>query len=107
MLKACPDQQFILDHCGNPDVASGAFAPWVDSMRQLAAFLNLAVEMSGIAVNCRVGAVNLVTIKPYIKQMIDCFGPARIIWGSDWPVVNKALQLGEWIDMSWQLLTAL
>jgi predicted TIM-barrel fold metal-dependent hydrolase len=45
LLRACPDQQFILGHCGNPDVASGAFAPWVDSMRQLVAFPNLAVKM--------------------------------------------------------------
>jgi predicted TIM-barrel fold metal-dependent hydrolase len=59
------------------------------------------------AVNCRVGTANLVTIKPYIEQMIDCVGSARIVWGSDWPVVNRALKLGIWIDMSRQLLSVL
>ncbi|MGB8817805.1 MAG: amidohydrolase [Rhizobiaceae bacterium] len=107
LLKACPDQQFVLDHCGNPDVASGAFAPWAQSMRQLAAFPNLAVKLSGIAVNCAPGTANLATIKPYFDHMMECFGPERIVWGSDWPVVNLACGLQDWIDISQALISSL
>jgi predicted TIM-barrel fold metal-dependent hydrolase len=107
LLSACPDQQFILDHFGNPDVVGGGFVHWAHSMKQIATFPNVVVKMSGIAVNCGEGKANLTSIKPYFEHMIEWFGADRIVWGSDWPVVNKALLLGEWIDMSRQLLGAL
>ena len=107
LLKACPDQQFVLDHFGNPDVAAGAFEPWELTMRQLALFPNLAVKMSGIAVNCASGKATLDTIRPYAERMIELFGPSRIVWGSDWPVVNLACGLPDWIEISRALLSPL
>lgn len=105
LLKACPDQTFILDHCGNPDVAAGAFKPWAASMKTLAAFPNLSVKMSGIAVNCAPGTATLETIRPYAEKMIELFGPQRVVWGSDWPVVNLACGLPDWIDISKAILS--
>ncbi len=104
LLKACPEQPFILDHCGNPDVTAGAFEPWAASMKTLATFPNLAVKMSGIAVNCAPGTATLETIRPYAEHMIELFGPERVVWGSDWPVVNLACGLPDWIDISKAIL---
>jgi L-fuconolactonase len=39
--------------------------------------------------------------------VIDCFGPNRIVWGSDWPVANLGVGLPKWIDQSRALLAAL
>ena len=107
LLKVCPDQQFILDHCGNPDVAAGAFDPWAASMKKLAEFPNLAVKLSGIAVNCAPGTASLETIRPYAEHLIELFGPQRIVWGSDWPVVNLACGMPDWIDISKAILSGL
>lgn len=107
LLRACPDQSFVLDHCGVPDVAGGSFAPWAASLRQLAAFPNLSVKLSGIAAYCAPGTATLATIRPYVDHVIDCFGPSRIVWGSDWPVVNLRASLPDWLTMSRALIADL
>lgn len=107
LLRACPDQTFILDHCGVPDVAGGGFAPWAASLRLLGGFENLSVKLSGIAAYCAPGTATLETIKPYVDHVIDCFGPARIVWGSDWPVVNLRSTLPDWLTMSRALIADL
>ena len=107
LLRACPDQIFVLDHFGNPDVAGDGFAPWAESLRRLAAFPNLFVKFSGIAANCRPDQVNKATLQPFADHLIDCFTPARILWGSDWPVVNITSGLPDWITLTRELLAGL
>ncbi|MGL4488375.1 MAG: amidohydrolase family protein [Rhizobiaceae bacterium] len=104
LLKACPDQQFVLDHCGNPDIAAGGFESWARTMRQLVSFPNLAVKMSGIAVNCAPGTATLDTMRPYVLHLIELFGADRVVWGSDWPVVDLGCGLPDWIDISRAIL---
>lgn len=107
LLRVCPDQVFVLDHCGVPDVAGGDFETWSVSLRALAAFPNLSAKLSGIAAYCAPGTANLETIKPYVDHVIDCFGPGRIVWGSDWPVVNLRSTLPDWLTLSRQLISDL
>jgi predicted TIM-barrel fold metal-dependent hydrolase len=107
LLRACPDQVFVLDHCGNPDIAAGAFGPWAESLRRLAAFSNLHVKLSGITVNCGDLPVTEALLKPYVDHVIDCFGPSRILWGSDWPVVEIRSSLPDWISLTHALLAGL
>lgn len=107
LLRACPDQQFVLDHCGVPDVAGGDFATWSTTTRALAAFPNLSAKLSGITTYCAPGTATLSTIKPYVDHLIDCFGPARILWGSDWPVVNLRATLPDWLTLTRHLIADL
>ncbi len=107
LLRACPDQPFVLDHCGVPDVAGGDFARWSTTLRALAAFPNLSAKLSGIAACCAPCTATLATIKPYVDHLIDCFGPARIVWGSDWPVVNIRTTLPDWLTLSRVLIADL
>lgn len=107
LLRALPDQQFVLDHCGVPDVAGGDFATWSTSLRALAAFPNLTAKLSGITTYCAPGTATLATIKPYVDHLIDCFGPARILWGSDWPLVNIRSTLPDWLTLTRTLIADL
>lgn len=107
LLRACPDQVFVLDHCGNPDIAAGAFQPWAESLRRLATFPNLYIKLSGITVNCGDLPVTAALLKPYVAHVIDCFGPSRILWGSDWPVVEIRSSLPDWISLTHTLLAEL
>lgn len=106
LLRACPDQVMVLDHCGNPDIAAGAFEPWAAGLRRLAAFPNLYIKLSGITANCA-GAVTADLLRPYVAHVIDCFGPERVLWGGDWPVVNIRSSLPEWIELTEALLAGL
>ncbi|MFN3845189.1 MAG: amidohydrolase family protein [Paracoccaceae bacterium] len=100
-------QIFVLDHCGNPDIAADAFAPWAASLCRLAALPNLYAKLSGITANCAPGTVTVDRLRPYVLHLIDCFGPERIVWGSDWPVVTINSTLPDWVDFSRTLLAPL
>jgi predicted TIM-barrel fold metal-dependent hydrolase len=88
LVRACPDTQFVLDHCGNPDIAAGEVEQWRAGLRPLAAMPNLVAKLSGVYANVAPGTAGLATVRPYVEEVIDTFGPERCLWGSDWPVVN-------------------
>jgi predicted TIM-barrel fold metal-dependent hydrolase len=100
LVRACPEVRFVLDHCGVPDIAGGDFAVWRVSMARLAALPNLWVKLSGIT------AYGL-EVAPYVAETLRLFGPARMIWGGDWPVVNLGAGLPGWIAMTGDLLAGL
>ncbi len=107
LARACDDQVLVLDHCGVPDIAAGAFAPWAEAMTRLAALPHLRVKLSGITAYCAPGTASTELLRPYVDHVIESFGPARVLWGGDWPVVNLGVGLPDWIGMSRALLSAL
>ena len=104
LIRACPDQVFVLDHFGNPDIAHDGFEPWFQTMRQLAQNPQIYVKFSGITVNARPDQVNVPVLQPYVNALIDLFGVGRIVWGGDWPVCNLGSGLPGWIDLTHALL---
>jgi predicted TIM-barrel fold metal-dependent hydrolase len=106
LLRACPDQVFVLDHCGVPDVVAGDWVDWEAGVAAFAAFPNVVVKLSGITAYCAPGA-EVAEIRPYVERLLELFGPERMLWGSDWPVVNLGAGLPGWIDMTRDLLAGL
>lgn len=107
LVRACPNQTYVLDHCGVPDVAGGAFEAWSEGMKAVAALPQVNVKLSGITAYCAPGTANLETVRPWVERVVDLFGPERIVWGGDWPVVNLGVGLPAWIDMTRALLAGL
>ncbi len=107
LIAACPDQMFVLDHCGNPDVAGGGFDAWAPGIAAVAVLPNVVVKLSGITTNCAPGTVSVFTLKPFFNHLLHSFGPDRMLWGSDWPVVNLATGLPDWIAITHTLLADL
>ena len=56
---------------------------------------------------CAPGTSSQETIQPYVDIVLDCFGPNRMVWGSDWPVVNLGKGLQEWIQVTRNILSNL
>jgi predicted TIM-barrel fold metal-dependent hydrolase len=107
LLAACPDQQFVLDHCGVPDIAGGAFDSWAAEIRAVAAFPNVVCKLSGITAYCAPGQATEAAVAPYVAHVLDCFGADRVLWGGDWPVVNLGAGLPEWITICRHILAGL
>ncbi|MCB1342974.1 MAG: amidohydrolase [Pseudooceanicola sp.] len=97
LADACPNTRFILDHCGVPDIAGGGLDPWRAHTRDLSERGNLVAKLSGVMAYCDPANATEEAIRPYVRHVIDCFGPDRCLWGSDWPVVDKCASLPEWI----------
>jgi predicted TIM-barrel fold metal-dependent hydrolase len=107
LLQACPDQSYVLDHCGVPDVAGGDWEVWKAGIDAVAAFENVVVKLSGITTYCAPGTASVSLVQPYIGHLLEAFGPDRMLWGGDWPVVNLGAGLPGWIGMTGELLAGL
>ena len=104
LAKACENTKLILNHCGVPDIAGDGLNPWRQDIKALAQIPNVICKLSGLMAYCAPGTTSLVTIEPYVDHALNCFGPNRMVWGSDWPVVNLAKGLPEWIAVTRKIL---
>lgn len=107
LARACDDQAFVLDHCGVPDIAAGAFEGWASGIDALAALPHVQVKLSGLTAYCAPGTANLDGLRRWVDYILDRFGPGRIVWGGDWPVVNLGTGLPDWISLSRALIARL
>tara|TARA_B100001079_G_scaffold85411_1_gene73497 strand:+ start:610 stop:1467 length:858 start_codon:yes stop_codon:yes gene_type:complete len=104
LAKACENTKLILNHCGVPDIAGDGLDPWKQDIKALAQIPNVICKLSGLMAYCAPGTSSLETIEPYVDHALNCFGPNRMVWGSDWPVVNLAKGLPEWIAVTRKIL---
>lgn len=103
LAKACDNTQLILDHCGNPILAPDHWDDWHRHMSELAHMEHVAVKISGLTSNCPPQLEVKQTIAPYIEACIDLFGWDRVVWGSDWPVVNLGQGLSHWLNLTHEI----
>lgn len=104
LAASCEDMTLVLDHCGVPDIASGGIEDWKVAISRIASLPHVNGKLSGVLAYCAEGSANLEAVRPYVDHMIASFTPSRLIWGSDWPVVNLKSTLPDWIDIFRQLI---
>jgi predicted TIM-barrel fold metal-dependent hydrolase len=104
---ACDNTAIVLNHCGVPDIAGGGLDPWRADMAALASLPNVNCKLSGILAYCAPGNANEAAIRPFVDHVLEVFGPKRIVWGSDWPVVNLANGIADWIEITNSILGSL
>ena len=104
LVRRCPDVRFILDHIGKPNIGQSEIEPWRKQIGELARMDNTWCKMSGLVVEADMKHWTLAGLQPYIDIAWENFGPDRVMFGGDWPVVTQAAKLHEWISV---LLTAM
>lgn len=92
-VQAVPDTRFVLDHAGKPRV-DGDLAAWHDDIAALAESSNVAVKLSGLVTEGRWDGWTQQQLDPVIDHVLECFGPDRVMAGSDWPVCLLAADYG-------------
>lgn len=96
LAKKCPDVQFVLNHCGVPDVKLKAFDPWRAHIAELATLPNVACKISGLVAYAGENWT-VDDLRPWVEHVVTRFGWNRIVWGSDWPVCNLTASLQRWV----------
>jgi L-fuconolactonase len=96
----------VIDHGGKPDIRGGAFDGWARDIERLAANTGALCKLSGLLTEAPPGA-GREQLSPYIDHLLRCFTPARLMWGSDWPVLNLASGYADWVAISEQALSQL
>ena len=106
LVDGHPDVQFVLDHCAKPRLATGEMADWHRDVALLAERPNIVCKLSGLATQAAVGW-QITDLRKAVDHVVACFGPHRLLWGSDWPVVNLAGGYEKWFAAAEALLAGL
>jgi len=107
LVAACPGTRFILDHFGKPDIRSGLLDPWRQHITELAARPNVDCKLSGLVTEADHTAWTSDHLRPYVNHVLATFGPHRLLFGGDWPVVKLAAPYTRWLDTARALVSHL
>jgi L-fucono-1,5-lactonase len=85
-VRDMPDLRFVVDHIAKPTIASGEDSSWAAGMKQLSAFPNVSVKLSGMITEADWANWTVSDLRPFVERVREWFGPGRLMFGSDWPV---------------------
>jgi L-fuconolactonase len=95
-IERNPDLRVIVDHMAKPAIRADALEPWRRDMERFRDLKHVHCKVSGILTEDGPEWTRA-RISPYLEAVFDIFGPERLVFGSDWPVVNLVADYGEWI----------
>jgi len=103
MLAQQPELAVVVDHGGKPPIARGEFEAWADAIAAVAAHPRVRCKLSGLVTEAS-PAWTIDELARYVDHLLACFGPQRLMWGSDWPVVELAGGYLRWNSATMALL---
>ena len=106
LLQRYPDLSVVIDHGAKPDIANGLFQPWADNIETIAVNTGARCKLSGLLTESGNQPV-YDKVQPYMQHLMNCFGTERLMWGSDWPVLELVSDYLTWNDMVEQFLHGL
>jgi L-fuconolactonase len=98
LLQLCqrhPELRLVIDHAAKPDIAASSWQPWADGLARLADATQASCKLSGLLTQAgpqpAPGAA-----QRWARFALERFGASRVMWGSDWPVLELAASYGQW-----------
>ena len=98
-----PQLQIVIDHGAKPDFADLPW--WRQQITAITQLPNVACKLSGLLTELPPGATQE-AISPAFDILWNCFGPERLMWGSDWPVLTLAGSYKGWLSQAERLVPA-
>ena len=95
LFNRYPAMRTVVDHCMKPAIRDNAFNDWARTMKAIARETTAFCKLSGLATEAKPGWTTD-TLRPYAEHVIDVFGPSRVMWGSDWPVLELNGTYNSW-----------
>jgi len=99
-----PALPIVIDHAAKPALAQGWRAPWAKAWRaglaELAHLPKVFCKFSGLLTEMGEHAEPAELLVPAWQMLVDLFGPERLMWGSDWPVLNLAGDYDTWVELA-------
>jgi L-fuconolactonase len=97
LARRHPELRIVIDHAGKPEIAHSRWLPWAEDLRRLGAETDALCKLSGLP--AQAGGVEYALLEPWVQHVLACFGPQRVVWGSDWPVLELDGSYERW----WQV----
>lgn len=102
-----PNQVFVLDHLAKPRIKERVLEPWRTNLLELGKRENLYCKLSGMVTEADWADWAASDLRPYVHAALEAFGPARLMFGSDWPVCLLASSYDRWYRTAEDLLSEL
>lgn len=102
-----PHLRFVIDHIAKPPIASGELEPWASLIGEFAGLENVACKLSGMVTEADPSTWTPADLLPFVRTVVEVFGPERLMFGSDWPVCLLAASYQRVLDATRQVLTEL
>lgn len=106
LVSTFPEQVFVLDHLANPDIGNQDWKTWAGALAPFASMEQVYCKLSGMITRASQDW-EVANLEPYFSTVLDIFGPDRVIYGGDWPVVLRTGTLNEWMTAFFSLSKAL
>jgi len=90
LVSDFPDQKFVVDHIAKPDIKSGSINSWKKGIEKIAKYDNVWCKISGMVTEADWKNWKAEDLKPYLDVIFENFSIDKILYGSDWPVLNVA-----------------
>ena len=100
-----PNLRIVIDHGAKPAIAANSFEPWVQDIARIARETSAFCKLSGLLTEAERG-VGQAVLHRYVAHLLNEFGPKRLLWGSDWPVLELAASYHQWHEMARSLVPA-
>ena len=106
LVERHPGLPMVIDHAAKPQIAPGRLDVWRTRMAAIAAFPHVHCKLSGLVTEAPPGTPYEAFI-PCAETLLELFGPRRLIFGSDWPVLTLRQDYATWWDWSHRLMAQL
>jgi len=82
-----PRLRMVIDHLSKPPIGLADREPWWTLIADAAANPLVHAKVSGLySATADIGAWTTESVRPYLDRALDVFGPARLMYGGDWPI---------------------
>jgi L-fuconolactonase len=102
-----PEQIFVVDHIAKPRIKDGDMEPWREALADLARRENIYCKLSGMVTEANWSSWTESELQPYVDVVLTAFGPKRIMFGSDWPVLLVASSYRGWVETVHRMIRSL
>lgn len=106
IARRYPNLSIVIDHAAKPTIGNEVSGSWRLAMRALASHPNVACKLSGLLTELTPG-VDPAKVLDCADEILQLFGPSRVIWGSDWPVLTLASSYEQWYALTQRALGSL
>jgi predicted TIM-barrel fold metal-dependent hydrolase len=109
LVGALPAATFVLDHLGKPPLLAGGadLERWRTDLADLARRANVVAKVSGLGLEADHLGWTAASLRPAVDHALETFGPDRLMFGSDWPLVRLTRGYTAWWETYLQLTAAL
>jgi L-fuconolactonase len=96
LADEAPDLRMVIDHIAKPPIAEGRMEGWADDIGAAAGIPQVYCKLSGMITEANHANWSARDLRPFVRHVMDAFGPERLMFGSDWPVCKLA---GSWKEV--------